>query len=86
MESGETMRHNGNGTVTMKSITFYITLFVMLTSLASGAYGLSRVYTDNKVETVNTRVDGVQKNIDDKFCDIKETLVEIKMDLREMRK
>lgn len=82
-----------NGIVTMKATTFYITLFVMLLSLASGAYGLSRVYTDSKMETVNMRVDGIQStldvkvdNLDDKLRSISETMKEIKTDIRELNR
>ena len=82
-----------NGNVTMKSMTFYIALFSTLVSLAFGAYGASKVYTDNKVETVNARVDGVQEllnekvdNLDDKLCAMSETLREIKMEIKDLRK
>lgn len=75
-----------NGIITMKAVTFYITIFVMLISLATGAYGLSRAYTDSKIEVIDTRVDGLDKNIEQQFCDIKDTLSDIKIELRELRK
>ena len=82
-----------NGAITMPMITFYISLTVALLSLASGAYGLSRVYTDSKVETVNTRIHAVEQaserqrqHFDEKFCDIKEILCEIKEELKELRR
>ena len=83
---------NENNTVTMGSVTFYIYIFVMLISLAGGAYGLSKSYTDSQLDVVNTRIDGVEtargilmQGIDDKLKNMDCTLQDIKADLRDIR-
>ena len=57
---------NGNGSngyISIKQGTFWIMIISIVLSLASGAYGLSVKYTDQKCETLNSKLDMISDNV-----------------------
>jgi hypothetical protein len=54
---------NSNGYISIKQGTFWLIIVSMVISMAVGAYGASRTYTDLKCETINSKLDTISMNV-----------------------